>query len=66
MKGRFIDGVGTFYGRETLGGQTVDVRALWTGITDTTAMWRQHFSFDGGTTWQENWKMRLTREAGRR
>ncbi len=57
----FIDGVGTFYGRETFGGQTVAVRFLWTGITDTTAMWRQHFSFDGGTTWEENRQMRPAR-----
>ncbi len=62
----FIDGVGTLYCRETFGGQAVAVRALWTGITDTTAMWRQHFSFDGGTTWEENRQMRLTWEAGRR
>lgn len=63
VRGRFEDGVGTFYGTDEVYGQLVDVRFLWSDISATAARWRQAFSVDGGTTWLPNWEMRFTRES---
>ncbi|MEV0067446.1 MULTISPECIES: hypothetical protein [unclassified Amycolatopsis] len=63
VRGRFTDGVGTFYGTDEVDGRPVRVRFVWSEISDTTARWRQAFSVDGGTTWVDNWEMRFTREA---
>ncbi len=58
-------GSSTVSGPSTAGkrsaGRPLPFGPSWTGITDTTAMWRQHFSFDGGTTWEENRQMRPAR-----
>jgi hypothetical protein len=62
VRGRFVDGVGTFLGEEQLGGRRVLVRFIWSEISATAARWRQAFSFDGGATWADNWEMRFTRE----
>jgi hypothetical protein len=63
VRGRFADGVGTFYGTDEVDGQPVQVRFVWSDISDTAARWRQAFSVDGGKTWMDNWEMRFTREA---
>ncbi len=55
MKGRFVDGVGTFYADDTLRGKPIKVRFIWSGITATEAHWEQAFSPDGGKTWETNW-----------
>jgi hypothetical protein len=62
VRGRFVDGIGTFLGEEQLGGRRLLVRFTWSDIAATTARWRQAFSFDGGVTWDDNWEMRFTRE----
>jgi hypothetical protein len=62
VRGRFVDGIGTFLGEEQLGGRRVLVRFIWSDISATTARWRQAFSFDSGATWADNWEMRFTRE----
>ena len=61
MVGRFIGGVGEFYGDETLDGKQVRCRFVWTRPTNTSAQWEQAFSEDGGKTWETNWIMTFTR-----
>lgn len=63
MRGRFADGVGTFYGDDVHDGTPILVRFLWTDITPVSAQWAQAFSTDGGATWETNWTMRLERTA---
>ncbi|HEY1772533.1 MAG TPA: DUF1579 domain-containing protein [Gammaproteobacteria bacterium] len=55
VKGRFVDGVGTFYSDDTLRGKPIKVRFTWSKITPTGAHWEQAFSADGGKTWETNW-----------
>ena len=62
--GSFAQGVGTFFGRDTLRGQPIDVRFIWSEITANRAKWEQAFSADGGATWETNWVMRMTRTGG--
>ena len=55
VKGRFVNGVGTFYADDTLRGKPIKVRFVWSGITPTSAHWEQAFSPDAGKTWEINW-----------
>jgi hypothetical protein len=55
VKGRFKDGVGTFYSGDTLRGKPIKVRFTWSSITATAAHWEQAFSGDGGKSWETNW-----------
>jgi hypothetical protein len=59
VKGRFVNGVGTFYADDTLRGRPIKVRFTWSHITAKTAQWEQAFSADGGKTWETNWTQRL-------
>lgn len=62
MKGRFVDGVGTFYADSALGGRPVRTRFLWSQITATSARWEQAYSYDAGKTWDTNWIMEFRRK----
>jgi len=55
VRGRFKDGVGSFYSDDTLRGKPIKVRFTWSGITASAAHWEQAFSGDGGKTWETNW-----------
>jgi hypothetical protein len=55
VKGRFVNGVGTFYSDDTLDGKPIKVRFVWSNMTRETGHWEQAFSFDGGKTWEVNW-----------
>ncbi len=57
MKGRFKDGVGTFYSDSTLDGKPIKVRFIWSGAKDGNPHWEQAYSEDGGKTWAVNWIM---------
>jgi hypothetical protein len=61
VQGRFENGVGTFYGDNTLDGKPIRVRFIWSGITPTSARWEQAYSHDGGKTWEPNWVMEFQR-----
>jgi hypothetical protein len=59
--GSFKDGVGIFECADTLRGQPIIVRYIWSNITENTARWEQHFSPDNGEMWECNWVMESTR-----
>jgi len=61
VKGKFVDGVGTFYADDTLRGKPIRVRFTWSKITPTAGHWEQAFSPDGGKTWEVNWVMEFRR-----
>ena len=61
VKGRFVNGVGTFHADDTLRGKPIKVRFTWSHITKTSARWEQAFSPDGGETWELNWIMDFAR-----
>lgn len=61
MKGRFVNGIGTFYADDTLRGKPIKVRFIWSHITQTSARWEQTFSPDEGKTWEANWLQRIER-----
>lgn len=66
MVGRFVDGVGLFFGDEELDGKPVRCRFVWTaGAGGGSPRWEQAFSEDGGNTWETNWIMTFTRDAAR-
>jgi hypothetical protein len=60
VHGSFIDGVGTFYGQESIDGHEVEVRFIWSDITETSARWSQAFRVDNGE-WDHNWEMTFSR-----
>ena len=61
MKGRFKDGVGTFYCDSTLDGSPIRIRFIWSVGTDARPHWEQAYSQDGGKTWAVNWLMDFER-----
>lgn len=61
LEGFFTDGRGLFRCDDTIGGQAVKIRFEWTNPAPDTARWEQAFSYDDGTTWQNNWIMDLSR-----
>jgi len=63
VKGKFENGVGTFYSDDTLRGKTVRVRYMWSRITPTSAHWEQAYSPDSGKTWETNWTMEFEKRS---
>ncbi len=61
VRGRFKDGVGTFYSDQVVGGKPTRTRYIWSRITPTSARWEQALSEDGGKTWATNWIMDFRR-----
>jgi len=59
--GRFHDGRGEFFARDTHDGTPVLLRFIWSDITEDSARWEQAFSTDEGQTWEANWVMEFTR-----
>ena len=63
VRGRFVNGVGTFYSDGELAGRPVRTRFIWSHITPTSAQWEQAYSYDAGQTWDTNWIMSFTRRS---
>lgn len=61
VKGRFENGVGTFYSESLVDGRTVRTRFVWSHITPVSARWEQAHSTDAGQTWETNWIMEFQR-----
>lgn len=61
VKGRFVDGVGTFESDGLVDGKPVRTRFVWSQITATSARWEQAYSHDAGKSWQTNWIMQFKR-----
>jgi hypothetical protein len=61
VKGRFDNGVGTFYSDYMQNGKPMRVRFIWSQITPTSARWEQALSPDAGKTWETNWIMDFRR-----
>ena len=62
VKGRFKDGVGSFYADDIQNGVEVKVRFLWFCSGPNTLRWEQAFSADDRATWETNWTMDFTRK----
>jgi hypothetical protein len=61
VKGRFENGVGTFYSESPVNGKIVRTRFTWSQITPASAHWEQASSEDAGKTWDTNWIMEFRR-----
>ncbi|WP_343712643.1 DUF1579 domain-containing protein [Inquilinus sp.] len=61
LRGRFEDGIGTFFADDVWEGTPIRVRFIWSEITGRSARWEQAFSTDGGREWETNWIMRFER-----
>ena len=62
VKGRFKDGVDSFYADDTQDGVAVKARFLWSGSGPDTRRWEQAFSADDGAIWETNWTTDFTRK----
>jgi hypothetical protein len=62
VTGGFRDGRGEFLSFEAWQGRSILVRYQWTPQGPDAAHMEQHFSADGGRTWEPNWILDLTRE----
>ncbi len=61
VHGRFENGIGTFFGDDSIDGRPIRVRFSWSGITPRSACWDQAFSADGGQSFEPNWTMSFDR-----
>jgi len=61
VKGRFENGVGTFYSDYVADGKRMRIRFVWSHITPKFARWEQANSSDDGKTWETNWVMEFKR-----
>ncbi|MEP7155687.1 MAG: DUF1579 family protein [Betaproteobacteria bacterium] len=61
VKGKFKNGVGTFYADYTSNGKVMRARYIWSHITANSAHWEQANSADAGKTWETNWTMEFRR-----
>ena len=59
--GSFSGDTGVFHGDDTLAGEPIRVRFIWSRITVDSARWEQAFSRDEGNSWETNWYMDFTR-----
>ena len=60
--GEFRNKRGEFFGQDTLGGRTIQVRFVIACATPDSCRFEQAFSGDGGASWESNWIATDTRE----
>jgi len=60
MRGGFAGDVASFYGKTTVDGQTVQVRYIWSDVTESSARWEQAYLAEPGP-WETNWVMEFRR-----
>jgi hypothetical protein len=61
--GRFTNGIGEFYAQDTVDGNVILVRFVWSKTTSNSPHFEQSYSADGGKTWEVNWITDQTRVA---
>ena len=61
VRGRFENGVGTFYGVESYRDVSYRMRFLWKEITEDSARWEQAYQHPDNGEWETNWIMEFTR-----
>jgi hypothetical protein len=61
MKGRFVNGIGTFDGITMLEGKPTSVRFTWSETETASPRWEQSYSYDEGRTWEKVWIMQFRR-----
>ena len=57
VKGKFVEGVGTFLANDSYKGVPIVVRFLWDARDSNAPRWEQAFSNDDGKSWETNWVM---------
>ena len=57
VRGRFENGVGTFYGSEDYQGTSYRMRFLWKDMTNASARWEQAYQDPDTGEWETNWIM---------
>jgi hypothetical protein len=62
MSGGFKDGVGEFFGQDSLEGRAIFVRFVFSDIAPASFHFDQAFSADGGRSWEVNWRATFTRQ----
>lgn len=61
LSGRFVDGIGIFFGDSLWDGKPIRVRFIWDHAAPGVPRWQQAFSADDGATWETNWCMEFRR-----
>jgi len=61
VHGRFEAGRGEFHGDDSFAGRPIRVRFVWSVLGADAARWEQAFSSDGGVSWEDNWRMEMSR-----
>lgn len=59
--GKFKDGRGEFFAKDTVDGKAIVVRFAWTALNTRSPHFEQSYSADGGKTWEVNWITDQTR-----
>jgi hypothetical protein len=61
VKGRFVEGVGTFVANDTFQGVPIVIRFHWDATNPAAPRWEQAFSRDTGKSFEVNWTMAFSR-----
>ncbi len=60
VKGKFNQGVGTFFGEELYEGKMVKMRFIWNNISNSSARWEQAYWDELRQQWEVNWIMEFS------